>query len=461
MSEEGEISFIKQKLTLISKKIKQLDIEKNSFRVNNNYSEDIKKFNKVKWLLSRESSDLTRLTMRKELILESKTNLEEEHTNIDSVQIKNLYKKANSFIDNLQTSFENVIKFHNDLISEKLEYITKELPDLEKSIAQSRKTIDKLQNEAKILSGKLEKSGIPKDLEKIVIELTQQSETKGQLEKQSELWAKSEDTLKNISEELNNINLNISNNDNLIQEKITQFNQYFTEISNQLYGESYLLSSSKTEKGYELLVTNLEGNPSTGKKKGQIAAFDFAYIKFADKMEIPCLHFILHDQLENIHDNQLETLINIAGNLNGQYIIPILKDKIPPKLDIDEYIVLSLSQTNMFIQNQIMFHHLSQKRQQLYFAGHGHIETTGDYLLASDATRGDEGLALDDVLVLANESPATNKVIILDSCHAGIAGNPPTRKDNSFRYLIAEGLLVIILHHQKITVTLTQTLPQD
>ena len=34
------------------------------------------------------------------------------------------------------------------------------------------------------------------------------------------------------------------------------------------------------EKGYDLIVTNLEGNPSTGKKKGQIAAFDFAYILF-------------------------------------------------------------------------------------------------------------------------------------------------------------------------------------
>jgi hypothetical protein len=44
-------------------------------------------------------------------------------------------------------------------------------------------------------------------------------------------------------------------------------------------GETYLLSSQKkNEKGCELIVTNLEGNPSTGKKKGQ-TAFDFAYIE--------------------------------------------------------------------------------------------------------------------------------------------------------------------------------------
>jgi hypothetical protein len=62
-----------------------------------------------------------------------------------------------------------------------------------------------------------------------------------------------------------------------------------------------------------------------------------------------------------------------------------------------------------------------------YFAGHGHIEATGGYLLASDSKSGDDGIALNDVLTFANRSRAQNKVIILDSCHSGIAGaNPST-----------------------------------
>lgn len=76
----------------------------------------------------------------------------------------------------------------------------------------------------------------------------------------------------------------------------------------------------------------------------------------------------------------------------------------------------------------------------LYFAGHGHIETTGGYLLGSDAKRGDDGVSLNDILVLANDSPATNKVIILDSCHSGIAGNPPNIKDSA---LINEGITIL------------------
>ena len=66
-----------------------------------------------------------------------------------------------------------------------------------------------------------------------------------------------------------------------------------------------------------------------------------------------------------------------------------------------------------------------------YFAGHGHIESTGGYLLASDSRSGDEGVPLGDVLTFANGSAAQNKIIVLDSCHAGIAGASPSMPANA------------------------------
>lgn len=75
-----------------------------------------------------------------------------------------------------------------------------------------------------------------------------------------------------------------------------------------------------------------------------------------------------------------------------------------------------------------------------YFAGHGHIEATGGYLLATDSRRGDEGLSLSEVLALANKSPARNKIIILDSCHSGIAGTPPVVGELAS---LSEGLTIL------------------
>lgn len=57
-----------------------------------------------------------------------------------------------------------------------------------------------------------------------------------------------------------------------------------------------------------------------------------------------------------------------------------------------------------------------------YFAGHGHIEATGGYLCASECRSGDDGLPLSEIMTLANQSQALNKVIILDSCHSGALG---------------------------------------
>lgn len=60
-----------------------------------------------------------------------------------------------------------------------------------------------------------------------------------------------------------------------------------------------------------------------------------------------------------------------------------------------------------------------------YFAGHGYIEDTGGFLCGSDCLTGDDGLSLAELMTLAGQSAARNKVIILDSCHSGIAGGRP------------------------------------
>jgi Caspase domain len=76
----------------------------------------------------------------------------------------------------------------------------------------------------------------------------------------------------------------------------------------------------------------------------------------------------------------------------------------------------------------------------LYFAGHGHLELTGGYLMASDSKRGDEGVALSEVLTYANASKARHRIIVLDSCHSGIAGAASARTQITE---IAEGITIL------------------
>lgn len=60
----------------------------------------------------------------------------------------------------------------------------------------------------------------------------------------------------------------------------------------------------------------------------------------------------------------------------------------------------------------------------LFFSGHGHIKTTGGYVVTPDFTRYDEGISMNDIFELANLSKAANKVIMLDCCYSGAFAAP-------------------------------------
>jgi len=106
-----------------------------------------------------------------------------------------------------------------------------------------------------------------------------------------------------------------------------------------------LLSADKVNDVYKFAIGNIEGNPGTGGKKSQMASFDLSYIKFADAKGVSCLHFILQDQIENVHSNQITNLLTeIVDDVNCQYVLPVLRDKLPRDIDIEHIEILSLSQ---------------------------------------------------------------------------------------------------------------------
>lgn len=75
-----------------------------------------------------------------------------------------------------------------------------------------------------------------------------------------------------------------------------------------------------------------------------------------------------------------------------------------------------------------------------YFAGHGYIESTGGYLVTSDSNDGDDGFSLNELMKIVNSSPAKNVIIILDTCHSGIAGTPDP---DDGKAILREGVTIL------------------
>lgn len=345
LRKESNLPQINQSLTLINKELEKLEVKKDNFNLNEKYEKDLETLNRTKSKINTLGVEISRLQLRKELIIESKLDLEKNIATIDTKQIESLYKKAKSFIPNIQKTFEETLDFHNDIIQKKKYFIGEELPSLEQDISKKNHRLDSLLAEEKQLSELLSKAGAIEDLQVVIDELNLFHERKGAFEEKKSLWEKSNDNLKEISERLDEINHEIYSKDDLIQQRIEEFNIFFSDISNRLDGVHSLLSAENPDGVYKFIIGNIEGNPGTGSKKSQMASFDLAYIKFADSLNIPCFHFILQDQIENVHSNQITSLLTqIVSEVNCQYVLPVLRDKLPDDIDTSQFEILSLSQ---------------------------------------------------------------------------------------------------------------------
>lgn len=345
LAKESSISQIEQSLIVIDRQIKELEVKKISFNVNPNYGAALDKLKETKIEISRKSTSLSRLQLRRDLILESEEELRADISQIDLEQLRDIYAEARMLVPNLQKSFEETLAFHNSMVIEKIKYITTELPDINLEIDALQNLLKRLLAIEAQTAAEINESNTIEDLQSVIKKLNEAYERKGALDEQARLWGSTVKKSKLIDDELKLINDGIESLDDLIQQRIAIFNEYFSTISTKLYGEAFVLSTEIKEKGYGLVITSLSGNLGTGKKKGQIAAFDLAYVKFADALGIECLHFILSDQIENVHDNQISSLLNdVVNETNCQYILPVLRDKLPKDINVDDYVVLSLSQ---------------------------------------------------------------------------------------------------------------------
>ncbi|MDW5550375.1 caspase family protein [Methanosarcina sp.] len=68
----------------------------------------------------------------------------------------------------------------------------------------------------------------------------------------------------------------------------------------------------------------------------------------------------------------------------------------------------------------------------LYYAGHGMITPTGGFIVTLDGQNDDEGISMDEILKMANDSRASSKMIIMDCCYAGSFGESKYKENISY-----------------------------
>lgn len=338
-------------LALVDDEIDALNIKKASFNLNETLEQDLELLNVTKYKINKISSQISKLEIRKNLIEESMLELEQSISRIDLQQLRLLYSEVTTNISSIEKTFEDLVAYHNNMVIEKVKYISQNLPELSHKLQSSHEELVALLKEEKELTDKIAKGDSFEELEKVIFELNEKYRIKGEYESIIS-------QVKDVEENINAINKKIENIDNylfsgnfevLLKEQVKKFNKLFSSISKELYGEKYALTFKKmtNKKGQQFYKFNaFNANMSSGKKQGEILCFDLAYFLFADDEQLPCLHFLLNDKKELMHDNQLVKVAKFVQSKNIQLVISILKDKLPTTVLNKAHIAIELSQKN-------------------------------------------------------------------------------------------------------------------
>jgi uncharacterized protein YydD (DUF2326 family) len=339
-------------LAILDGEIELLNRRKANFNLNENFESDLDTLNQVRYQLNIISTEIGKLNIRRDLITEAKQDLEKSISHIDLRQLENIYRQATDRVSGIQKTFEELCSFHNRMITEKVSYIAKDLPRLESDLQTKSAHLNRLLQEEAELSTAISRSESFEELEKLIVELNEKYRKKGEYENTIQQLTEVDANLKSLNQQLDAIDNALFSEEfeQKIKEQKDKFNRHFASISRTLYGEQYALkvdpvTNRKGQRLYKFSVFDTDiANLSSGKKQGEISCFDIAYTLFADEENIPCLHFLLNDKKELMHDNQLLKIAQLVNSKGIQFVASILKDKLPEELNQEEYIVVKLSQ---------------------------------------------------------------------------------------------------------------------
>ncbi|RXT26837.1 hypothetical protein BVJ53_05650 [Lacticaseibacillus chiayiensis] len=331
--------------------IRAAQLRRSQLNIDPKYSEKLKHLDDLKYTQSLLASQLTAGRLRASLIKDAQKQVRSKKSLINVEELRALYGEASNLLENLETSFEQLVAYNNAMVEARSEFIGRELPNISQKNAELERNIIASQNDIDHLKADLSKLNTTQELEKVSEELGQLFEVKGRLSSKIEQIDDERKKVSSLNDELKRIDKMAFSKDmkERIQEQLRQLNRHFYHFSQSMYGEDSGVTfrekkDRKSGKSYYEFYVFSPNNSSSGKKQGEIAAFDMGYTLFAREQHIPCLDFLLYDQKELMHGNQLVQILHDSQEDNIQVIVSILADKIPEELNADQWIVLRLSQ---------------------------------------------------------------------------------------------------------------------
>ncbi|MDA5562610.1 DUF2326 domain-containing protein [Cobetia sp. MMG027] len=310
--------------------------------------------------IQSEISDLTirysKVKSKSMYLNKSIESLKENSTSINGKYLQEIYLDAKvSISGELLRSMEDLMIFHNKVINNKISYINAGITECLEEEGNLREEISSLQKHESELLQHIKEPSVLKSIAALYQKL---SNIKEEIARANTLLSRIEEvkaSLAKLEEQKQKVVDRIQSNTDSLNSNVSHFNRLFGELSKCFYDERYIFDlnfdSEKERCSFE--VVSVTPNSTGGKKKGELSAFDMAYIKLVKELGLKRPTFVVHDSIEDVDVNQVHDIFKTADKLDGQYIIALMRDKIAGQKFsgyLEESTILELSENDKFFK---------------------------------------------------------------------------------------------------------------
>ena len=307
------------------------------------YEEKSKEMERLMLKINKLEGVVAKYKLKIDLINEKIKKEEEKIFSVDHKVLKTLYEETKLSVGNQLRDFEELEKFHNGMVNKRIEMLNESFIEMEKHLKHIEPKLTDLRKEYELNY------------------VTFNSELKDKLEEKYEEYSINKVKLQAYNTDYEYIIKKQEEKDKNLEKKVHEdsdikkiddikdtLNKYFKYYTEKIIGEPFAIVLNLEDNEFPIKIIGMNGKPGTGIKKAMITCFDLAHISLIIEKKYHMPVFEIHDKLENIDLNELRNIINVTKNFKGQYIFPILNDRID-KLDIpEEYVVLRLSADDKF-----------------------------------------------------------------------------------------------------------------
>lgn len=333
---------VKQKVSLLISEIKdtkqKLDVMVDSKR----FLENQEKVNEVRVSYAHLNDAIDaadyQLETNKAIFKEA---LHQQKSELDTDSLRELFEDAQAQLTKVTKTFNELVNFNKELLSNKVSFFENQVKtwDQKKQALESQR--EQLFKEHKNLIMLIQDDKI----EEYTALQNKLGENQEDLGKSKQVLATLE-SLDAQQKQKSKVLERLLQKESDASNQLTAFNKFFTSFSKELNGEEYILYQRESGFPLDIGLKNSRGL-STGTKKALIAAFDLAYQEFSKSIHKPVPEFVVHDVLETLDSIAFNGIINLATQLQTQFVVAVLKNKVEP---LDSFspqnITLTLTETD-------------------------------------------------------------------------------------------------------------------